>query len=191
MLARLDAWTNMLRLTAAGFGAGVGGADAVVLEPFTAPLGPPTAFARRQARNAQLVLMEEANLGRVSDPAGGAWFLESLTDQLARAGWAAFQSIEAQGGAVAALVAGGFENEVAIARDARQADYREGRANLIGVTRFPNAGAAPPETEPQDPASDEAWVSGGRVPGPDTTVSAMQPMRWSEPFEQEETGDGR
>ena len=72
MLSRLDAWTTMLRLTAAGFGAGLGGANAVVLEPFTAPLGAPTPFARRQARNTQLVLMEEASLGRVADPAGGA-----------------------------------------------------------------------------------------------------------------------
>ena len=63
----------MLRLTAAGFGAAVGGADAVVLGSFTDALGLPTAFARRQARNTQLVLMEEAHLGRVADPAAGAW----------------------------------------------------------------------------------------------------------------------
>ena len=84
---------NLLRLTAAGFAAAVGGADALVLEPFTQPLGRPTPFARRQARNAQLVLMEESGLVRVADPAGGAWFLEAQTDQLARAAWALFQQI--------------------------------------------------------------------------------------------------
>ena len=99
MLSKLDPWVNLLRLTAAGFGAAVGGADAIVLEPFTQPLGRPTPFARRQARNAQLVLMEECGLARVEDPAGGAWFLEAQTDQLARAAWALLQRIEAGGGA--------------------------------------------------------------------------------------------
>jgi methylmalonyl-CoA mutase len=102
MLARMDAWSNLLRLTAAGFGAAAGGAEAVVLEPFTAPLvGPgqrPGALARRQARNIQLVLMEEAGLGRVADAAGGAGYVEALTDGLARAGWAALQAIEAGAG---------------------------------------------------------------------------------------------
>ena len=99
MIARRDPWTNMLRLTQAGFAAAVGGADAVSLGCFTDALGLPTGFARRQSRNIQLVLMDEANLGRVADPAGGAWWLETLTDELARAGWAAFQAMEAEGGA--------------------------------------------------------------------------------------------
>ena len=94
MLSLLDPWVNMLRLTAAGFGAGVGGADAVVLDAFSLPVGRATAFARRQSRNTQLVLMEEARLGAVADPAGGAWFLEALTDQFARDGWAYMQAIE-------------------------------------------------------------------------------------------------
>ena len=100
MLSTLDPWINMLRLTSAAFGASIGGADAIVLDPFTQPLGRPTPFARRQARNLQLVLMEEAHLGRVVDPAGRCLVsFETLTDQLARAAWTAFQDIERQGGA--------------------------------------------------------------------------------------------
>jgi hypothetical protein len=95
MLTAQDPWTNMLRQTAAGVGAALGGADAIQLGCFTDALGRPTPFARRQSRNAQLVLMEESHLGRVADPAGGAWFLESLTDDLARRAWARFQAIEA------------------------------------------------------------------------------------------------
>ena len=98
MIARKDPWTNMLRLTEAGFAAAIGGADAVILGNFTDAIGLPTAFARRQSRNTQLVLMDEAHLGRVADPAGGAWFLETLTDELARAAWTKFQAIEAAGG---------------------------------------------------------------------------------------------
>ena len=174
MLTRLDAWNNMLRLTAAGFGAGLGGADAVVIEPFTTPLGAPTPFARRQARNTQLVLMEEANLGRVADPAGGAWFIENLTDQLARAAWRLFQDIERRGGLAAALVSGHIAEIVGRAREARQADYAAGRAKIIGVTLFPDPDGAPPPIEapqaPDDAAADAA--------------NALSPIRWSEPFEE-------
>ncbi|WP_227651392.1 methylmalonyl-CoA mutase family protein, partial [Klebsiella pneumoniae] len=76
----------------------------------------PSALARRQARNTQLVLMEESQLGRVADPAGGSWYLEHLTDALARAGWAAFRAIEQAGGAVAALAGGHVAAEAAKAR---------------------------------------------------------------------------
>lgn len=84
MLTKADAWTNLLRLTSAGVAGALGGADAIVLGAFTDAIGLPTAFGRRQARNTQLVLMEESHLGRVADPAGGAWYLDTLTDQIAR-----------------------------------------------------------------------------------------------------------
>ncbi len=168
MLARLDAWTNMLRLTAAGFGAAVGGADALVLGCFTDALGLPTAFARRQARNAQIVLMDEANLGRVADPARGAWFIESLTDQLARAGWAAFQAIEAEGGIVAALASGSIAAQVARAADARRAAIAAGEQKIIGVTTFANAQDPGVEVETVDPAAFAVAGPSPRMPGPDS-----------------------
>jgi methylmalonyl-CoA mutase len=68
MTARRDPWVNILRGTLAAFTAGVGGADTVTVLPFTAALGLPDAFARRIARNTQLILLEEANLWRVADP---------------------------------------------------------------------------------------------------------------------------
>ena len=179
MLSRLDAWNNMLRLTAAGFGAGLGGADAVVLEPFTTPLGPPTSFARRQARNTQLVLMEEANLGRVADPAGGAWFIESLTDRLARAAWSLFQEIEGAGGLGAALASGDIARQVGRARASRQADYAEGRAKLVGVTLFPDPGGDPPTVE----ATSEPWPLDFGAAGPEA-APPLSPIRWSQPFEE-------
>jgi methylmalonyl-CoA mutase N-terminal domain/subunit len=98
MLSAADPWTNLLRLTAAGFGAGAGGCDALVLDPFDLAAGSPSALAIRQARNIQLILMEEAHLGRVADPAGGSWFVESLTRDLAEAAWRRFQAVEAGGG---------------------------------------------------------------------------------------------
>ena len=71
--------------------------------PYSWALGQPDGFARRIARNTQVVLQEESALGRVTDPAGGSWHLDSLTDALARKAWELFQEIEARGGMVAAL----------------------------------------------------------------------------------------
>ncbi|HEX4199104.1 MAG TPA: methylmalonyl-CoA mutase family protein [Caulobacteraceae bacterium] len=163
MLADQDVWTNMLRLTIAGFGAATGGADAVVLGAFTDPLGLPTAFARRQSRNAQLVLMEEAHVGAVADPARGAWFVEALTDQLARAGWAAFQAIEAAGGVVRALEAGQVAAE------------RAAEPSPVGVTVFPNPDDAPPAVEAADAADFAVEAPSPRLPGPDSICPAVAP----------------
>jgi methylmalonyl-CoA mutase len=163
MLAAKGVWTNMLRLTIAGFGAATGGADAVVLGSFTDPLGLPTTFARRQSRNAQLVLMEEAHVGAVADPGRGAWFIESLTDQLARAGWAAFQAIEAAGGVVRALEAGVVAKE------------RVDEPPVVGVSVFPNANDAPPAVETVNAADFSVEAPSPRLPGPDSTCPPLAP----------------
>jgi methylmalonyl-CoA mutase len=172
MLAARDVWTNMLRLTLAGFGAAAGGADAVVLGAFTDPLGLPTAFARRQSRNIQLVLMEEAHVGAVADPAAGAWFIESLSEQIARAGWAAFQAIEARGGIVAALESG----HIADAVTADRAALAAAEAPRIGDTLYPNADDAPPASEPADPAALAVDAPSPRLPGPDSRCPPLGPV---------------
>src|SRR5579872_7145047 len=166
MLAARDVWTNMLRLTIAGFGAAAGGADAIVLGCFTDPLGLPTAFARRQSRNAQLVLMEEAHVGAVADPARGAWAVEAMTDELARAGWAAFQAIEAAGGVVQALECGLVAAEVATTREAEAA----APPPRVGDTIYPSADA-PPAVELARPTAVAA--PSPRLPGPDSQCPAL------------------
>ena len=100
MMTQRDPWVNMLRTTLAAFGAGVGGADTVLVFPFDVAIdggfpGMATSFARRMARNVQLLLLEESHVGRILDPAGGSWFVEDLTDQLAQQAWEHFQTIEA------------------------------------------------------------------------------------------------
>lgn len=175
MLTAKDAWTNMIRLTAAGFGAAVGGADAVALGNFTDALGLPTAFARRQSRNAQLVLMEEAHIGRVSDPAAGAGYVEALTDEIAREAWTRFQAIEAAGGVIAALTSSLIAAEVAAANAARPAP------RIIGVTAFPPDKDAPVEIEIA--AAKPVEAPSARLPGPDSACPRLTPMRLSEAFE--------
>jgi methylmalonyl-CoA mutase len=95
MAAHLDPHTNILRATAAVFGAGLGGADSITVLPHSIRQGLPNAFARRVSRNVQTVLMEESNLWRVADPASGAGYVETLTQGLCERGWAVFQRAEA------------------------------------------------------------------------------------------------
>jgi methylmalonyl-CoA mutase len=175
MLTAKDAWTNMIRLTAAGFGAAVGGADSVILGNLTDALGLPTEFGRRQSRNAQLVLMEEAHVGRVADPAAGSGYVEALTDEIARAAWAEFQAIEAAGGAVAALQGGIIAGSVEAANAARP------EPRIIGVTAFPPAKDTPVEVEIA--AARPVDAPSPRLPGPDSACPPLKPMRISEPFE--------
>ena len=190
MLTRADAWTNLLRLTAAGFAGAVGGADAIVLGAFTDAIGLPTAFGRRQARNTQLVLMEESHLGRVADPAGGSWYLDSLTDQLARAAWGGFQAIEAAGGIVKALESGLVADMVGATRAAQEAAFADKRRKILGVTAFPNADDKPVEVatpSTEDFAVDPPSV---RVPGPDSRCPPLTPIRFSAAFEGAPMGVG-
>jgi methylmalonyl-CoA mutase len=182
MLTRADRWTNLIRLTGAGFGAAVGGADAIVLGAFTDALNGDSgatadAFALRMARNTQLMLMEEAQLGRVADPAGGAWALEAQTDDLARAAWEAFQAIEAAGGLAAALKGEIVADAVARSRETLKAAIDDRVMRIIGVTDF-----LPAEEIPQTaaPAAPTASLPNPRVTGPDDTCPLLAPIRLEE-----------
>ena len=115
-------------------------------QPFDAAIpgglpGTAASFARRIARNTQLLLLEESHLGRVLDPAGGSWFVEDLTEQLAEQAWKHFQDIEARGGFVAArdFVAA----QIAEVRDRRTDDIAHRRKALTGVNEYPNLGEPP------------------------------------------------
>lgn len=176
MLAARDPWPNLLRLTAAGFAGAVGGADAVVLDGFTRAGGQSDAFARRQARNTQLVLMEEANLGRVDDPAAGAWYLDQRTRDLAEAGWEEFRVIEAEGGLVEALRGGLIQPRVARARQALEHALGAGSEHLVGVTKFVDP---EPRPAPADPVSPVVVEAGGDACAP------LAPIRLAAPFEAE------
>ena len=175
MLARRDPGVNMLRTTVACAGAAFGGADAVSVLPYTWAMGRPDAFARRIARNTHLVLQEESALGRVMDPGHGAWFIETLTEDLAKAAWGLFQAIEAKGGMGAALESGFIQAEIAKVAEARARDIAEGRLELTGVSAFPRLAEDRPRVEPHP--TPEPVVKGG------TSVAPLHPRRLAEPFE--------
>jgi methylmalonyl-CoA mutase len=141
MVSALDPWVNLLRATTAAFAAAVAGADGITVMPFDAPkTGEPGPLGRRMARNTQLVLMEEASLHRVADPAGGSWYVESLTDELARAAWGEFQRIERNGGIVPALASGAVAARLSEETAARHDAFARRRRSLTGVNMFPLLG---------------------------------------------------
>ncbi|MFF7352796.1 methylmalonyl-CoA mutase family protein [Streptomyces filipinensis] len=148
MMARRDPWVNMLRTTVATLAAGVGGADSVTVLPFDHALGLPDAFSRRIARNTSTILIEESHLARVIDPAGGSWYVERLTDELARAAWEFFRSIERDGGQAAVLRSGRLRTDLATTWAERSKKLAKRREPITGVSEFPLLAEKPVEREP-------------------------------------------
>jgi methylmalonyl-CoA mutase len=140
MLTRRDPWNNILRATLACFSAGVGGADAVTAVPFDAAIGQPDRLARRVARNLHALLVEESHVAAVIDPAGGSWYVEDLTEQLARHAWTCFQDIERSGGLREALASGFIAGQLTVSRDARRDALARRREAVTGVSEFPAVG---------------------------------------------------
>jgi methylmalonyl-CoA mutase len=170
MLARRDPQVNILRATIAVFAAALGGADAITVLPFTAALGLPDRFARRIARNSQLVLLEESHLAKVADPAAGSGSVEDLTGELCRAAWALFREIEAAGGIATALTSGLLQQKVAEVRAKRAAALARRKDALTGVSIFPNLREAEAKVE-------------APLPARPASAGALDPIRLAEPFE--------
>ncbi|MEU4767920.1 methylmalonyl-CoA mutase family protein [Actinosynnema sp. NPDC023794] len=194
MMTRRDPWVNMLRTTVACFGAGLGGADAVTVLPFDHAIGLSDDFARRIARNTQSLLLEESKLAAVIDPAGGSWYVERLTDDLARAAWAWFREIEAAGGLPAAFDLVG--DRIAATWERRRANLADRTDALTGVSEFPNLGEQPVirPPAPGEPGDDHASQEspsgdprssfsqkGPTIPGPRTRP--LPRIRYAQDFE--------
>jgi methylmalonyl-CoA mutase len=174
MMTRRDPYSNMLRMTIAVAAAALGGADAITVLPHTAALGLPDAFARRVARNTQLLLLEESNLARVADAAAGSGAIEDYTRQLCESAWTLFQGIEQAGGAWAALEAGLIQRMTAEVRAERQTAFARCKDILTGTNAFPNIHEGPAAVldvapRPVAPASPSA--------------SALPRLRLAEPFD--------
>ena len=166
MLTRRDPWNNILRATLACFAAGVGGADAITVAPFDAAIGQPDRLARRVARNVHALLVEESHVARVIDPAGGSWYVEDLTEQLAAKAWARFQEIERSGGLRAALAAGLIAGRLAATRDQRRDALARRRDAITGVSEFPLIG--------------ETLLSRPAAARPAAAPAGLPRIRWSQ-----------
>lgn len=136
MMSKYDPWVNMLRTTVAAFAAGVGGADSVTVLPFDSPLGRPDAFGRRIARNTSHLLIDESHVAHVADPAGGAYAVEKLTDDLAGAAWAVLGRLD--DGA-------DLDQEIAEVVEKREREIATRKRPITGLSEFPNLGEELPE----------------------------------------------
>lgn len=136
MMTARDPETNILRTTIAAFAAATGGADSISVLPHTITHGLPDAFARRLARNTQLILEKECHLDFVADPAAGAGGIEALTEGLCEKAWEEFRQIEKEGGVLRSLAAGHIQKRVAAARMERLGKIREGERKIIGTTVY-------------------------------------------------------
>jgi methylmalonyl-CoA mutase len=173
-MTRDDAYVNMLRATIAVFSAGIGGADAISVLPFTAARGLPDRFARRVARNTQLVLLDEAGIAHVADPTAGTGWSEDLTDKLCRAAWGMFQDIEAVGGVAAALERGLIQKKVAEARAERERALTDKTDALIGASDYPMV--------VEVPVLDVSPVTQADLPAA-VAAEPLVPVRLAAPFE--------
>ena len=177
MLTQRDPYVNLLRATVATFSAGLGGANSICVLPHTLALGLPDAFARRAARNTQLVLLEESNLAKVSDPAAGAGGIEALTQELCASAWALFQDIEKAGGAFYALGNNVLQPKVSATRKARQASIAKRREVLTGASEFPNL------HEPRASVLKVKPVPAKPYGRDKIKFNALEPIRLAVPFE--------
>lgn len=176
MMTKPDPWTNILRATTAAFSAGLGGADAIAILSFTLALGLPDDFARRIARNTQLLLIHEANLAKVADPVAGAGGFEALTEALCARAWALFQRLEKSGGMVKCLESGLLQEEIAATAAARRWAIAHRAPPLIGTSDFPDLAEAPVAVLAPAP-SEKATAPAARQYAP------LPSHRDAEPFE--------
>lgn len=133
-----DPYVNMLRGTVEAMAAAIGGCESLNVLPLDSVYERPDEFTRRLARNTQLILKNESYLDRVTDPAGGSYYIERLTDSLADSAWELFRKVESMGGLVDALRAGFVQEEIERTRDERDRDLASGRAVLLGTNQYPD-----------------------------------------------------
>ena len=162
MMTRRDPYVNMLRATVAVFSAAVGGADRISVLPFTQAVGLPDEFARRVARNTQLVLLEESNLDKVADPTAGAGGFETLTAELCDKAWALVQASEKAGGLAQQIASGALKADVEKAAAERAKNVARRKEALTGASEFPDIAEKPVSVLAPIPAA--AAPAGALVP---------------------------
>ena len=133
-----DAYVNLLRSQTESMSAALAGVDSITVTPFDKQYKNPDDFSERLARNQQLLLKEESHLDKIVDPAGGSYYVETLTMSIANEAWKLFLATEEQGGFYAALKAGEVQKAVNESSDKRHTDVARRKESLLGTNQFPN-----------------------------------------------------
>lgn len=148
-----DPYVNMLRTTTEAFSAAIAGVDSLTVGAFDEVIRVPDVFSRRVARNQAVIIQEECNLGRIADPSGGSYLIETETQEIATRAWEAFQRIEADGGMTAALQTGTVQKRCADAAAGRVKRFGQRRSVLVGVNQYANLAEKPLRSDYPDYAS--------------------------------------
>lgn len=174
---QLDAHANMLRSTTESLSAVLGGVDGLQIASFDEPRGENSVMGERISRNLHAIVGEEFGFNEPQDAGGGSWYIESLTDQLARAAWDLFREVEKLGGMRAALKAGWPQEQVAAIVTQRDKGYAVRRDGLIGSNLFPNLQDKLPEETAANFAKDAAASQVGARSWPDCLTGALSAVR--------------
>lgn len=135
-----DPYVNLLRTATEAFSGVIGGCESMTVSPFDEIVRKPDEFSARIARNQQIILQEECNLADVIDPAGGSYFVETLTKELAGKAWEFFVKIEAAGGIVKALESGLVQDSIAATFDGKKKLIDTRRSSVVGTNNYANLG---------------------------------------------------
>jgi methylmalonyl-CoA mutase len=133
-----DPNVNMLRATSQAMSAAVAGVDSLCVIPYDTLVGIPDEFSQRIARNVQVILRDESYIGKVIDPLGGSYFVESLTKDIVESAWSLFQRLEKADGFAAAWEKGWPQSELADVRKAREKAAGTRRQPIVGTSNYPN-----------------------------------------------------
>jgi len=160
----LDPYVNMLRASTEAFSAILGGIDSLHVSAFDEAIRPAKEFSRRIARNTQIILEQEAHLAKVADPAGGSWYVEWLTDQIAEKAWGLFQQVEEQGGMPGAIESGFVQAEIELVAAKKAENIAQRKDRIVGTNMYPNI------TEPSLVAEESVCDSKQKADAHDQTV---------------------
>lgn len=133
-----DPYVNLLRSQTEAMSAALANVDEITVTPFDHAYKAADDFSERMARNQQILLKEESHLDKVVDPAGGSYYIESLTMSIAKCGWQLFVETEDLGGFNAALEEGVVVSAVNKSAATRHDKLARRREQLVGVNQFPN-----------------------------------------------------
>ena len=208
-----DPYVNILRATSQAFSGVVGGVDAMTVLPFDDAIGESVELSRRVSRNIQIMMQNEFNLLSPVDPAGGSWYIETLTGELAEAAWGELQKIDAAGGIVAVLQSGSLQEEIGAVLKSRFKALSTRMEKAVGSNMYANTTEEPLERQvgcdctlkPSTPEAvaamtdldnsvekiEAAYLAGANVPdvmgalccGEAKEITPLAAHRWTEEFE--------
>jgi methylmalonyl-CoA mutase len=133
-----DPYVNMLRATTQAMSASLGGVDGIEVKSYNSAWEEGNEFSNRVARNVQLLLKEESYFDKVIDPAGGSYYIEQLTQELAEKSWLKFQKIEKKGGFIGLVTSGNLHRELSEEANKQIATFEKGDLKMLGVNLYPN-----------------------------------------------------